>query len=52
MLTREQDWMIVADMAKLMLLIVDDQVMNVVMIVEHNQRHWQEYVQRLLHLVD
>lgn len=52
MLRREQDWMIFVDMAKSMLLIVDDPGMNVVMIVEHNQRHSQEYVQRLLHLVD
>ena len=52
MLTREQDWMKSVDMARLMLLIVDDQVMHVVMIVVHNQQHSQEYVRRLLHRVD
>jgi hypothetical protein len=35
----EQDLMIFVDMAMLMLSIVDDQVTNVGMVVEHNQPH-------------
>lgn len=35
----EQDWKIFVDTAMLMLFDVDVQVMNVVMVVEHNQLH-------------